>query len=68
MRNPSYMRKINSCMSLVAERYFNTVVHNSEGMETNQGLGGPGSNGSSGAQTPPSRTPPMPLTPKSQSS
>ncbi|XP_054279491.1 nuclear factor 1 X-type isoform X2 [Macrosteles quadrilineatus] len=48
------------------ERYFNTVVHNSEGMDTSQSLGGPGSNGS----TSPSRTPPQlpPSTPKSQSS
>ncbi|XP_066997225.1 nuclear factor 1 X-type isoform X2 [Anabrus simplex] len=60
------------------DRYFNTVVHTSEGMDTNQGIGsgGPGSNGShgsnSGAQTPPSRTSnpsSAPATPaKSQSS
>ncbi|XP_046682146.1 nuclear factor 1 X-type-like isoform X3 [Homalodisca vitripennis] len=51
------------------ERYFNSVVHNSEGMDNSQGLAGPGpgpgSNGSSGTHTPPSRTPP---TTKSQSS
>ncbi|XP_069694240.1 nuclear factor 1 X-type isoform X12 [Periplaneta americana] len=45
------------------ERYFNTVVHTSEGMDTSQamGSGGSGSNGSHGSsggtQTPPSRTP-----------
>uniref|UniRef100_A0A1B6BYV1 Nuclear factor 1 n=1 Tax=Clastoptera arizonana TaxID=38151 RepID=A0A1B6BYV1_9HEMI len=51
------------------ERYFNTVVHNSDGMDTSQGLGGPGSNGSSGgAHTPPSRTSPVVPPPKSQSS
>ncbi|KAK7790619.1 hypothetical protein R5R35_005602 [Gryllus longicercus] len=60
------------------DRYFNTVVHTSEGMDTSQGIGsgGPGSNGShssnSGAQTPPSRTSnpsSAPATPaKSQSS
>ncbi|PSN55779.1 hypothetical protein C0J52_02515 [Blattella germanica] len=62
------------------ERYFNTVVHTSEGMDTSQALGsgGSGSNGSHGSsggtQTPPSRTPnppagnqPAPPT-KSQSS
>ncbi|XP_021922791.1 nuclear factor 1 A-type isoform X4 [Zootermopsis nevadensis] len=45
------------------ERYFNTVVHANEGMDTSQALGsgGSGSNGSHGSsggtQTPPSRTP-----------
>ncbi|XP_023722180.1 nuclear factor 1 X-type isoform X9 [Cryptotermes secundus] len=44
------------------ERYFSTVVHTSEGMDTSQTIGsGSGSNGSHGSsggtQTPPSRTP-----------
>ncbi|XP_049804987.1 nuclear factor 1 X-type isoform X7 [Schistocerca nitens] len=42
------------------DRYFNTVVHSSEGIDATQGItsGDPGSNGSSsGARTPPSRTP-----------
>lgn len=45
------------------ERYFSTVVHTNEGMDTSQtiGSGGSGSNGSHGSsggtQTPPSRTP-----------
>jgi len=48
---------------LLTERYFSTVVHTNEGMDTSQtiGSGGSGSNGSHGSsggtQTPPSRTP-----------
>nr|XP_018914767.1 PREDICTED: nuclear factor 1 X-type isoform X3 [Bemisia tabaci] len=36
------------------ERYFTTVVHTSDGMDTSHSLGGPASNGSSGNHTPPS--------------
>ncbi|XP_075219088.1 nuclear factor I isoform X2 [Lycorma delicatula] len=56
------------------DRYFSTVVQTNDSMETSQGgLGGPGSNGSSGGtHTPPSRTPsgtsPVAPPPKSQSS
>ncbi|XKL65791.1 hypothetical protein PGB90_009211 [Kerria lacca] len=45
------------------ERYFSTVVHTNEGMDTD--MGGPGSNGS---HTPPSRSGASPVTNKSQNS
>ncbi len=50
-------------VSFVSERYFSTVVHTSDGMETD--IGGPSPNGS---HTPPSRSGNSPVTNKSQNS
>lgn len=53
--------KNSNSVSFVSERYFSTVVHQNDGMDTD--MGGPGS---SGSHTPPSRHGASPVTNKPQ--
>lgn len=53
--------KNSNSVSFVSERYFSTVVHPNDGMDTD--MGGPGS---SGSHTPPSRHGASPVTNKPQ--